>query len=104
MGRDDDDLAFRHFANQAPDLLFLVRVEAIGRLIENQHRRVGQDRLGQANAALEALRQGLDGLVANFLELQPLDRLFDPARGFRAAEAARTGDEIEEPLHRKFAI
>jgi hypothetical protein len=40
--------------------VLLVRVEAVGGLVHDQHRRVVQDRLREADAALVALRQGLD--------------------------------------------
>ena len=42
---------------------FWFGIEAVGGLIEDQHRRIVHDRLRQADAAPEALRQGLDGLL-----------------------------------------
>ena len=63
-------LSFGHRPDQPAHLVFLVRVEAVGRLVEDQHLRVVQDRLREADAALEALGQGLDRLVQHPVELQ----------------------------------
>ncbi len=42
---------------------FWFGVEAVGGLVEDQHRRVVEDRLRQADAAPETLGQRLDGLL-----------------------------------------
>ena len=54
---DHDDLVRRHVADQFPHLVLLVRIQAVGGLVQDQHRRVVQDGLGQSDAALETLGQ-----------------------------------------------
>ena len=54
--------------DQLADLVLLVGIEAVGRLVHDQHLGVVQDRLRQADAALEALGEGLDGAVEHRLE------------------------------------
>src|ERR1051325_8285441 len=45
MRRDDDRLMWAQLANDAAHLIFLVRVEPVGRLIEDQHGRIVQQGL-----------------------------------------------------------
>ena len=95
VGRDDDRLVLGHLADQPAHAVLLVRVEAVGRLVEHQHRRVVHDRLGDADAALEALGQRLDRPVDDLLELRPRDRGLDPPPA-AAAQAAHLGHEPQE--------
>ncbi|MCY1437358.1 hypothetical protein D9M71_535160 [compost metagenome] len=84
--------------------MLLVGVEAIGRLVEDQHLRIMQDRLSQADAALEALGQGLDGLLADVLQFQLRNDTSNPLAPLDTPEAAHAGDEFEEAAHRHVAI
>ena len=68
-------------------LVLLVRIEAVGRLVEDQHLRVVQERLRQTDAALEALRQRLDDLLEHARERQARDDVVEP----RAAPLAGRG-------------
>ena len=49
--------------------MLLVRVEAVGRLVEHEHRWVVQQGLGETDPLLVALRQGLDRLPADRFEM-----------------------------------
>ena len=71
------------FADQLARLADLRRVEAGGRLVEDQHRRVVQQRVGQADALAVALRQRADQLPAHVA--QPAAR---PARTRCASRSA----------------
>src|SRR6185312_5503670 len=62
MSRDHYDLVPTHLVDERPDLELLVGIEAIGGLIEDEHRRVVEDGLSQADPAAEAFRQSLDRL------------------------------------------
>src|SRR3546814_5576032 len=73
-------------------------------LVENQHLRIVQDRLGQADATLEALGQRLDGLPQHVLQLHLGDRGFDPLALVRTTEAADFSDELEKTAHRHVAV
>ena len=55
MGGDDDRLVPCHLLDEQADLMLLVGIETIGRLIHDEHVRIMQDRLRQADAPLEAL-------------------------------------------------
>jgi hypothetical protein len=48
--------------------VFLVGIESVGRLVHDQDRRIVQDRLRQADAPLESLRQRVDGLIEHGIE------------------------------------
>jgi hypothetical protein len=76
--------------------VLLVRVEAVGRLVEDQDLGIVQDRLREADAALEALRQRVDRLIQHLAEMQPRDDVVDALLPARALEAAHVGDEVEE--------
>ena len=104
MRRHDDGLVLRHRIDQAAHFVFLVRIEAVGRLVENQHGRIVHDRLGQTDAALEALRQGIDRLFEHAVQMQAFDHIVDALRAARAGQAAHVGDESEELARRHFAV
>ena len=76
--RDHDDLVLRDVADELAHLVLLVRIEPVGRLVENQHRRIVQDRLREADAAAKALGQRLDHLVQHTLEPEPCDDVVEP--------------------------
>ena len=90
VGGDDDHLVGRHGLDQLAHLVLLVRVEAVGGLVQDQHRRVVQDGLGQADAAAKALGQRLDGLLQDAAELQPLDHVGRGAGWKSAPDRPRT--------------
>ena len=71
---DDDGLLLGHLGNQLAHLVFLVGIEPVGGLVHDEHFRVAQDGLGDANAALVALGQRLDGLLEHGTEAGLLDR------------------------------
>jgi hypothetical protein len=58
--RDQDRLRLAHPLDEAAHRDLLVRVETVGRLIEDQHRRVVHNRPGQRDATAIALGQSLD--------------------------------------------
>ena len=84
---DDDGLLARDLADERADLVLLQRIEAVGGLVEDQHLRVVDDGLREADAALEALGQRFDGLGDDRLELQPADDVVEPRLAVRAFEA-----------------
>ena len=89
VGRDHDRLVAGHLGDQLAHPVLLVRVQAVGRLVEHQHGRIVHDRLGEADPALEALGQGLDRAVRHLLELGPRDRRVDPALAVLARRSPR---------------
>ena len=96
MGRDHDRLVGPHRGDDLAHLVFLVGVEPVGRLVEDQHLRIVQQRLRDPDAAPVALRQGLDRLVQNFGDVDHLDHPADAQLGFAAGKAADSGDEAEK--------
>ena len=65
-----------HLVDDLAHLVFLVGIEPVRRLVEDQHLWVVQQRLGDADTPPEALRQGFDRLMH---DLGDVDRLDDPA-------------------------
>ncbi len=63
VGRHDDQLVLAELVDQAAHFVFLIRVEAVGRLVQDQHLRIVDQRLREADAAPESLGQGFDDLV-----------------------------------------
>jgi hypothetical protein len=61
----DHGLLPRHAADQVAHLADLVRVEAGRRLIEHEQRRIGHQRIGQADARAVALGQLADDALAH---------------------------------------
>ncbi|MNV51191.1 hypothetical protein D3C71_1432310 [compost metagenome] len=104
MGGDDHDLVVGQALDQLAHLVLLVRIEAIGRLVEDQHLGIMHDGLGQPDPALEALGQGLDRLFEDSVQLDLGHRPGDPLTFRRPPETAHLGDELEETAHRHVAV
>lgn len=71
------DLAFREVLHQLPDLVLLIQVEAVGGLVEQEQLGIVEDRLGQRDAALEALGQGFDDAPALIPQLHAVHGAVD---------------------------
>ncbi len=71
-------------------LVLLIGIETVGGLVEDQHLRIVQQRLGQADAALEALRERFDRLFEHAAQLQPLDHVVEPMARRRSPVSPRT--------------
>jgi hypothetical protein len=102
--REHDDLLVRHLADQRADLVLLVGVEPVGGLVHDQHRRVVQDGLRQADAPLVALAERLDALVHHAAQVHGLRRGLDAPPRLRAVEAAHARHEGQEAVRRHVGI
>ena len=87
VGREHDRLVLAQLADQLADLVLLVRVEAVGGLVQDQHLGVVDQRLREAGAVAVALGQGVDRLVQHRVEEAALDGA--RARAFFFASPAR---------------
>ena len=96
VGGDDDDLVARHLVDERAHFVLLVGIETVRGLIEDQHRRVVDQRLREADAAPEAFGERVDGLREHLLELQPPDDVGQPLRALLALQLAQLRDEFEE--------
>ncbi len=67
--------------DQRAHLVFLIGIEPVGGLVQDQHVRIVHQRLGDAHPALEALGQGIDALVPDLAEVDALDQLAQPRVG-----------------------
>ena len=92
-----------HPRDQFAHLMLLVGIETVGRLVQHQHGRIMQQRLREADAALEAFRQRLDRLQPDALQPGQADRVGRPDRQFAAAVAAHPGAEAQEAGDRHLA-
>ena len=90
VGREDDGLLDGHVLDQVAHLVLLVRVEAVRRLVEDQHRRVVQERLREADALLVALGERVDRLAAHRDKVGEGDRALDWARRVAASRKPLT--------------
>ena len=55
-----------------------------------------QDRLGQADPALETLGQGIDGLFQDRLQMHIVDDIVQALLAMGALHAAHVGDEVQK--------
>ena len=104
VGGNHDGLVRRHLLDHLAYMVFLVRIEAVGRFVQDQHVRIVQQGLGQAHPPGKALGQGLDRLIEHGGKLRHLD---DPAHGLRpagAAQAPARADEIQKAARRHVGI
>ena len=104
VGRDDDQLVLAQFVDQAPHLVLLVRVQAVGGFVQDESLRVVDQRLSQADAPPEALGQGIDHLIDDRFQGEPFDDHAAPLPPPRAAQPANVRDEIEKFGHGHFTV
>ncbi len=82
-------------ADELADLADLVRVEAVGGLVEDEQFGIVDEGIGQADALAVAFREGLDHLAAHAVEAAGVDDLADAAAGVAVAEALELGAEFQ---------
>ena len=80
-------MLLREFLHQGLDAAALVWVQARGRLIEDQDRRVGDHRVGEPGALAIAARDVADQLVADIEHARALHRALDVALALLARDA-----------------
>jgi hypothetical protein len=93
---DDDDLVLAQIVDQSPDFVFLIRIQAVGRFIENQHLRVMEQRLSESHTSPKSFRQGLDDLVGHRSQRQTFGHRGCALPSLFAAKIADVGHEIQE--------
>ncbi len=84
--------------------MFLVRIEPVGWLVENEDGGIVDDRLRETGAMAKTFRERLDTLVQNGAEETHLDYALDRARFLRPAKTAQLGGEVEETAHRHVGV
>src|SRR5207244_3152746 len=73
----------------------LGRVESGGRLIEDEHGRIGEQRVGQADALAVALGEGADELPADIGQPAALEHIVQALASLPAVDALDAGPEVE---------
>ncbi len=84
--------------------MLLVRIEAVGGFVQDQHLGIVDDGLGQTHAPPEALRQRLDDLVDDRRQPQAFDHDVAPLPPLCAGKAADVRDEIQKLTDRHFTV
>ena len=79
--------------------MFLVWIETIGRLIEDEHLGIMQDRLGQTDTALEAFREGFNWLFQHAIKVESANRIIEALAARVGRDVAYIGDEAEKLAH-----
>jgi hypothetical protein len=82
-------------AQHTPELDPAARVEAGRRLVEEEHRRGGDEAGGEVEPAPHAARVVLDDLVAGLGQREPLEQLFGRALHERALQPVQVADEAQ---------
>src|SRR3954469_463912 len=102
--REDDRLVGAELLDEVPHLVLLVRIEAVGRLVHDQHIRIVDQRLREAGAVLVSLGERVDRLVQHRLQEAELDHAVHRLLARGAGEAPQLGDELEERSHRHVRV
>src|SRR6202030_498619 len=95
VGGEQDRVLFAEFADQAARRVDLRRVEAGGRFVEDEHRWIGEQGVGQPDALAIALGQGPDDLPADIGEPAAVEDVVDALASFVAVNAFDAGAEVE---------
>src|ERR1700761_2614059 len=104
MGGDKNRALPRHRVDQLTHGVLLIGVEAIGRFVQHQHRRIVNDRLGKADAATQTLGQGIDAGIEHAFQLEPADHFFETAIALVRAHAAYAHDEDKKLAYGHFTV
>ncbi len=97
-------MGLSQIADQGADFLNLDRVQTDRGLVQDHHRRVVDDCLGNADALLEALGYVADQAPADFLQAATGFGLFARRAHLAARHAAQAGTEIEVFVDRQVAV
>src|SRR5207302_1224468 len=93
LGGEQDGGAVGHeVADHVPHLLAAGGVEAGGRLVEEQHRRPGDDAGGEVEPAPHAAGVHLDGSAGGVGEAEVVEQLGGPGPGLPAGELRQLAD------------
>ena len=87
-------------AERPPELLAQDRVEADGRLVEDEQVGLAEQRCRQRDARALAAGEAADHLVDVYAEAHGRNRLLDP----RARRAEHAGEELEVLAHAEIAV
>ena len=104
VGRDEDCLVPGHLPDERSDLELLVGVQPVGRLVEDEHVRIVEQGLRQADAPPEPLGERLDRLVQDGRDAGQLDDVPDGPPARRSEQPANVGDEPEVGGGRDVAV
>ena len=104
VGGKNDRFVFAHPPDERTHLMLLVRIESIGRLVEDQHRRIMQNGLRQTGAVTVTLRQRVDALVNDRLEKTRGDGALHGILELATAQAARLAAKPEKPGNGHVAV
>ena len=104
VSREDDGLFLAKFADQLPDFVFLVGVEAIGGFIEDENFGVMKEGLCQARAMPVSLGEGNEGLVPPGLQEAGFDHAVDSFFPGQSGESPDAGAEAEKTENRHIGI
>ena len=94
MSGNNDNLVASQVLNQLAHVMLLVRIEAIGRFIQNQHLGIVHNCLGQAYPSPDTFRQGFDGLLTHRMQINLVDYMLHSLDNFLAAIASNPGNEL----------
>ena len=83
--REDDRVGAGQRLDELPDADDLLGIEPDRRLVEDQHLRIGDERLGEADPLAVPLREPPDQPLAHVGDLAPLEHLADAAPPLAAA-------------------
>jgi hypothetical protein len=94
-GQQDGRPAGDAVLDRVPQRAAAARVEAGGRLVEEQHRRAGDERGREVEPAAHAARVGLGGAVAGVLELELLEQIARALHGTGPCRGVEASDHLE---------
>ena len=104
VGGYDHQLVLAELVDEAPDLVLLIGIEAVGGLVQDQHLRIVDQGLSEAHTPPESLGERLDDLVDDGRERQAIDHHGEPLAPPLALQTAHVGDEVQEFCHRHLTV
>jgi hypothetical protein len=104
MGGQDDGLAGCHLADQCTNLVFLVGIQTVRWLIEDQDGGIVDERLGQAHAAPKTLGEGFDALMGYLFEMNEVHDAPHCPIGLRSPQTTSCGHKAQEAQGSHFLV
>ncbi len=99
MGGKNNGLFPAHLPDELADFMFLIRIQPVGRFIENQHLRIMNDGLRETGAMPVSLGEGVHVLMQDGFEETEVDDPVDGGLPGIPAQAANLGGKIQKARH-----
>ena len=104
MSGNQNGFMAAEFADLAADVFFLIRIEPVGRFIQQQYRRVAQNALGESDPAAVAFGERFNFLIPDAVYLRQAADSCQALVFFTAGESSQFGNVVQKSFDGKVRV